>query len=61
METKVRFQSVPRDGDYPDSKFHGVNMGPVWGRQDPGVPHVGPMDFAIWVAYWGNFLRSLIF
>ena len=25
-------------------------MGPIWGRQDPGGPHVGPMNFAIWVA-----------
>ena len=33
---------------HPDSKFHGANMGPIWGRQDPGGPHVGPMDFAIW-------------
>ena len=32
-----------------DSKVHGVNMGPIWGRQDPGGPHVGPMNFAIWV------------
>ena len=23
-------------------------MGPIWGRQDPGGPHVGPMIFAIW-------------
>ena len=23
-------------------------MGPTWGRQDPGGPHVGPMKFAIW-------------
>ena len=23
-------------------------MGPIWGRQDPGGPHVGPMDFASW-------------
>ena len=22
-------------------------MGHIWGRQDPGGPHVGPMDFAI--------------
>ena len=35
--------------DYPDSKVHGANMGPIWGRQDPGGPHVGPMNFAIWV------------
>ena len=20
----------------------------IWGRQDPGGPHVGPMNFAIW-------------
>ena len=32
----------------PDSKVHRANMGPIWGRQDPGGPHVGPMNFAIW-------------
>ena len=32
----------------PDSKVHGANMGPIWGRQDPGGPHVDPVDFAIW-------------
>ena len=32
----------------PDSKVYGANMGPIWGRQDPGGPHVGPMNFAIW-------------
>ena len=31
-----------------DSKVHGANMGPIWGWQDPGGPHVGPMNFAIW-------------
>ena len=35
---------------FPDSKVHGANMGPIWGRQDPGGTHVGPMNFAIWVA-----------
>ena len=34
----------------PDSKVYGANMGPIWGRQDPGGPHVGPMNFAIWEA-----------
>ena len=34
----------------PDSKVHGANMGPIWGRQDPGGPHVGPMNFAIWAS-----------
>ena len=28
---------------FPDSKVHGTNMGPTWGR------HVGHMNFAIWV------------
>ena len=36
---------------YPDSKVHGANMGPIWGRQDPAGPHVGPMNFAIWVTW----------
>ena len=31
----------PRPGDaYPDSNVHGANMGPIWGRQDPGGLHV---------------------
>ena len=34
---------------FPDSKVHGANMGPIWGRHDPGGPNVGPMNFAIWV------------
>ena len=36
---------------FPDSKVHGANMGLSWGRQDPGGPHVGPMNLAIWVLY----------
>ena len=32
----------------PESKVHGANMGPNWGRQDLGGPHIGPMTFAIW-------------
>ena len=39
----------------PDSKVYGANMGPTWGRQDPGGPHVGPMNFAIWgVSHYGD-------
>ena len=30
----------------------GGNMGPIWGRQDPGGPHVGPMNFNIWELFW---------
>ena len=33
----------------PDSKLHGANVGPIWGGQDPGGPHVGPMNLIIWV------------
>ena len=40
---------MARTVTYPDSKVHGANMGPIWGRQDPGGPHVGPMNVAIWV------------
>ena len=32
---------------YPDSKVHGAYMGPTWSRQDPGGPHVGPINLAI--------------
>ena len=32
---------------YPDSKVYGANMGPIWGRQDPGGPHVGSMNLVI--------------
>ena len=42
----------------PDSKVHGANMGPIWGRQDPGGPNVGPMNFAIWDAMH-NILKQL--
>ena len=35
------------DQHFPDNKVHGANVGPIWGRQDPGGPHVGPMNLAI--------------
>ena len=38
----------PSGAYFPDSKVHGANMGPLWGLQDPGGPHVGPMNLAIW-------------
>ena len=37
-----------KQGWYLDSKFMRANMGPTWGRQDPGGPHIGPMNLAIW-------------
>ena len=35
----------------PDSKVHGANMGPTWGRQDPGGPNVCYTNFAIWESF----------
>ena len=34
---------------FPDSKVHGANMGPIWVLSAPDGPHVGPMNFVIWV------------
>ena len=39
---------LPAPVNIPDSKVHVANMGPTWGRQDPGGPHVGHMNLAIW-------------
>ena len=36
----------------PDSKVDGANMGPIWGQQDPGGPHVGPINLAIRDCHW---------
>ena len=36
-----------------DSKVDGANVGPTWGQQDPGGPHVGHMNFAIWAGTIG--------
>ena len=45
--TIQRHPIVNPDSIIPDSKVHGAHMGPIWGRQVPGGPHVGPMNFAI--------------
>ena len=42
----------------PDSKVHGANIELIWGRQDPGWPHVGPVNFAIWDIYLVHALKS---
>ena len=33
-------------------------MGPIWVRQDPGGPHVGPMNFVIWVNITGDMFQT---
>ena len=35
----------------PDNKVYGTYMGPTWGRQDTGGPHVDPRNLAILDAY----------
>ena len=60
METRwsVHELSMKTQDRIPDSKVHGTNMGPIWGRQDPGGPHVGPMNFAIWNLYKHNYVHG---
>ena len=43
---QTSYSDLNKTKDYPDNKAHGANMEPIWGRQDPGGPHVGPMNFA---------------
>ena len=41
--------------NYPESKVREAYMGPTCGRQDPGGPHVGPINLAIrvhWTVVW---------
>ena len=45
--------TIKKSNNNHDSKVYGANMGPIWGRQDPGGPHIGPMNFSIWeVTHW---------
>ena len=39
---------IPAQNNEPDDKVHGANMGSIWGQEDPGGSHVGPMNLAIW-------------
>ena len=43
---------------HPHSKVPGANMGPIWGQQYLGGPHVGPMNFVIWMVTPGNTKES---
>ena len=42
--------TMPASNDNQDNMVYGANMGPIWGRQDPGGPHVDPMNLVIWEA-----------
>ena len=48
MVCQCSHNSIRNPSKVPDNKVHGIHMGPIWGRQDPGGPHIGPMNFAIW-------------
>ena len=47
FQFQYQLYAVISSHEHPESKVHGANMGPIWGRQDPGGPHVGPVNFAI--------------
>ena len=42
-----RYEPKRHARDIPDSKIHGVNMGPIWVLLAPDGPHVGPMNLAV--------------
>ena len=46
--------ALPLPKRFPDSKVHGASMGPIWGWQNPGGPHIGPMNLAIKVCTRGT-------
>ena len=51
LKCVVKFGDVLVTNTYPDCKVDDANMGPIWGRQDPGGSHVDSLNFAIWVIY----------
>ena len=55
--SEMTYRPVFDAGNIPDSKVHGANMEPIWGRQDPGGPHVGPMNLAIWDVQQSQLVR----
>ena len=42
-------EGMKASGNCFDSMVHGADLGHIWGRQDAGGTHVGPVDFVIWV------------
>ena len=46
--SNVSWFSSPAVERNPDNRVHVANMGPIWGQQGPGGPHVGPIKFVIW-------------
>ena len=52
--TMLSVVTGPPDCTQLNSKVHGANLAPIWGRQDPSRPNVGPMNFAIWGSLAGR-------
>ena len=50
MGLTVHFVAFFATNTIPDSKILGANVGPTWGHQDPGGPHDGHTNLAIWDA-----------
>ena len=51
-------RSCQLDNFCPDNKVHGANMGPIWGRQDPGGPLLAPWTLLSgWCNQWRQFHR----
>ena len=44
---------------YPDSKVHGVNMGPTWVLSAPDGPHVGSMNLAIRIGFLSYHMTNM--
>ena len=61
LQTCIKAKTSKHAGGKSDSKVHGTNMGPTWGRPDPGGPHVGHVNIAIWennAVRGGHFILS---
>ena len=58
LQYKMTFLIDYNTQNSPDSKVYRANMGLTWGRQDPGGPHVAPMNLASWVGIAINCCRA---
>ena len=57
----ARFMGPTWGPDIADNKVHGANMGPSWGRKDPGGSLVGPKNLAIWDGFENCILWANVF
>ena len=50
---------MARPKEVPDNKVHGANMGPIWGRQDPGGPMLAPWTLLSGVPLIAHFKQHI--